>query len=76
MRLSNLQLQFTITSACVIMCFIAKCKIRKQQELIEQIIDEYYTEKIKIKKKPQCQRVWSKVKLINGGEKSVNTILH
>lgn len=51
MRLSNLQLQFTITSACVIMCFIAKRKIRKQQELIEQIIDEYYTEKIKIKKK-------------------------
>lgn len=51
MRLSNLQLQFTITSACVIMCFIAKWKIRKQQELIEQIIDEYYTEKIKIKKK-------------------------
>lgn len=50
MRLSNLQLQFTITSACVIMCFIAKCKIRKQQELIEQIIDEYYTEKIKINK--------------------------
>lgn len=74
MRLSNLQLQFTITSACVIMCYIAKCKIRKQQELIEQIIDGYYTEKIK--KKPQCQRVWSKVKLINGGEKSVNTILH
>lgn len=49
MRLSNLQLQFTITSACVIISFIAKCKIRKQQELIEQIIDEYYTEKIKKK---------------------------
>lgn len=27
-------------------------------------------------KKPQCQRVWSKVKLTDGGEKSVNTILH
>lgn len=64
MRLSNLQLQFTITSACVIMCFIAKCKIRKQQELIEQIIDEYHTEKIKIKKKTSMSTCVIKSKVI------------
>lgn len=61
MRLSNLQLQFTITSACVIMCFIAECKIRKQQELIEQIIDGYYTEKIKKKTSMSTCVIKSKV---------------
>lgn len=61
MRLSNLQLQFTITSACVIMGFIAKCKIRKQQELIEQIIDGYYTEKIKKKTSMSTCVIKSKV---------------
>lgn len=61
MRLSNLQLQFTITSACVIMCFIAKWKIRKQQELIEQIIDGYYTEKIKKKTSMSTCVIKSKV---------------